>query len=329
MRGGSPPEPATALTEGAGSHDPRAARSRADHRASGFGANHGDQIRRALQIASQRPPHGEDLVGWLYARWYATGAAGPSPTADGSVEYAALPPGTFTAAHADSDRWEDGATVVSTGQAGAVVVRTAGGRVRALGRGDYLCPAGLQGLAPPVGVSLRIRVRQGCVVADGWWRTWGGDRRASTTGAVSRIYLAPDPEVVTTLVTQITTELRDVRHPWTLKVGADARALDRPDGAVVYVPDAALLSCLHRLAPALRGLLRPHTPALTAPVAPGIAWAHDPGDGQSFGEHRCSLIADVHRAAITPATPADVAAAFRRAGLDPSAPHLRARDGAA
>ncbi|HUG82935.1 MAG TPA: T3SS effector HopA1 family protein, partial [Euzebya sp.] len=112
---------------------------------------------------------------------------------------------------------------------------------------------------------------------------------------------------------------------WTLKVGGDPRTLTRADGAVVYLPDESLDTALQLLLPAVDGLLHPDVPPLTCRVAPGLAWAHDPGDGRSFGEDRCGVIASAV-AAVTdrPATTADVAAAFRRNGLDPAAPHLRA-----
>jgi hypothetical protein len=51
----------------------------------------------------------------------------------------------------------------------------------------------------------------------------------------------------------------------------------------------ALLPELHR---ATRDGLRESTPMLTKRLAPGLAVAEDPGDGRSFGQHRCQLIAE-------------------------------------
>jgi len=38
--------------------------------------------------------------------------------------------------------------------------------------------------------------------------------------------------------------------------------------------------------------LRPRTPAFTLALAPGVGLAESPATGESFGEHRCRLVAD-------------------------------------
>ena len=38
--------------------------------------------------------------------------------------------------------------------------------------------------------------------------------------------------------------------------------------------------------------LRPDTPLFTKQLAPGLGFAEDPGDGGSFGMHRCRLLAE-------------------------------------
>ncbi|HUG85203.1 MAG TPA: T3SS effector HopA1 family protein, partial [Euzebya sp.] len=267
-------------------------RPTADVATDGFDPVHGAQVGAALEaVGSHDPALGVDLAGWLYARWYAAtptlvgagmGTRATSTDAGAPAWAGQHLTGALTAAHAGTDRWQGGGVVVATGRAGAVVVRTSDGHVRALGRGDYLCPPGRQGLTPVVGAALRTRQRHGCVVADGWWRTWGELRPTSAEG-VSRIYLAPRPDDVTRLVRSVTAALAGTGLSWTLKVGGDPRTLTRADGAVVYLPDEDLDTALQLLLPAVDGLLHPDVPPLTCRVAPGLAWAHDPGDGRSFG----------------------------------------------
>jgi hypothetical protein len=79
-------------------------------------------------------------------------------------------------------------------------------------------------------------------------------------------------------------------------------------------------------APALSGLV----PALTKPLAPGVAFAEDPGTGDSFGLHRCFLIADgiVRAAEAGRASPTEqvetVAERFAENGLSLERPYLNA-----
>jgi hypothetical protein len=72
------------------------------------------------------------------------------------------------------------------------------------------------------------------------------------------------------------------------------------------------------------------TPLFAAALAPGLAFAEDPGSGESFGMHRCRLAAEGVWAAWRAGTRAPaarlaaVAEAFRRGGVDPERPWLAA-----
>ncbi|MEE8600618.1 T3SS effector HopA1 family protein [Euzebya tangerina] len=278
----------------------------------------------------------QSLTEMLYSRWYAAGS--------GLSTESAIRPGLLTAAHAGADQWED-ADVLRIGLAGAIVVRTTEGHVRAIPRGDYASVFGSPraGLLPRVGDAVRVRRRNGCVVADGWWQTWQGPRRTALDGAVSRVYLAPRPPALTTIVSRTTAILQSRtttdRLAWTLKVGVHEGATSRPDAMVVYVPDVAALPLIHDLADQLARLVRPTSPPFTRVVVPGIGWAEDPGDGHSFGESRCQLVAravhDLRHSSPGPAaregaagpglTTHSLARRLEQLGLDPAQPHRRTR----
>jgi hypothetical protein len=79
-----------------------------------------------------------------------------------------------------------------------------------------------------------------------------------------------------------------------LKVLRDPALYRRCDAAVVYVLKrdykavAAHLATVHReVAPTLKHAV----PALTKWLAPGLGLAEDVGHAESFGEHRCRLLA--------------------------------------
>ncbi|MEV0819844.1 T3SS effector HopA1 family protein [Nonomuraea rubra] len=116
-----------------------------------------------------------------------------------------------------------------------------------------------------------------------------------------------------------------------LKVLNDPAAFTRCDAAVVYLAGddfPALAEPIAALRAEIGGFLSPRTPVFTAELAPGLGLAEDPATGESFGEHRCRLLAEAVVRAHESGTP-DVLAAveehFARAGIDLDAPHLNPR----
>lgn len=291
-----------------------------------FGAVHAAQVRaalacaEALEASAGTPLTEDDLAHELYRHWY-VGPVAPEPVEEWWPPLA----GMFRAAHAGGDDWADReAEVIAGGIAGVAVVRSASGP-RALCQGDYVSPVGA-GLAPRRGSHVRACSRQGALVADGWWRTWGPawDRRNTPPGLI-RVYFAVRLAHAPELVARITRALLPLTEPWALKIGVDAATLARADAAVAYLPADAWEAVAPRLVPACAGLVRAVAPPLTAPVAPGIALADEPGDDLSFGESRCKLLARAHRLRAPGTDAVGVAArVFADHGLDPSAPHRRA-----
>ena len=112
---------------------------------------------------------------------------------------------------------------------------------------------------------------------------------------VVRVYWNVTPEGAIELIHQATAQLNAAGLPFHLKVFRDLGRSGRADGAVLYLQkrnyEAArriLQSIVPRLAPQLRSTV----PAFTKSLAPGVGLAEDPGNGLSFGEHRCGLIAE-------------------------------------
>jgi hypothetical protein len=107
----------------------------------------------------------------------------------------------------------------------------------------------------------------------------------------------------------------------------------RADAAVLYVAKKdlprvmAIVPVVHA---AMVRHLRASTPFFTKRLARGLGVAEDPGDGRSFGQHRCELVADALVRHFESGGPWDRAAAdavvarFSEAGLDASRPWLGA-----
>lgn len=256
----------------------------------------------------------------LYQSWYAA----PQEPCEQLPAWSAPLDSVLRAAHADARSWSGPWPVVANGVAGVAVVEQAGSR-RASARGDYLTDGPGAGLAPTAGSRVLVTLRRGGYAYDGWWRTWSDDwRPAESPPGLSRIYLAPSLHRLAHLVAAVTRVLTDCGHPWSLKVGADPATLARADGVVLYLPDEAVTESAPRVVGACRRLVRAATPPCTRPLAPGIAWAEDPGTGDSFGEVITRLVARAWQMRSAEQTLAQAAGVvFWSSGLDPSAPHLR------
>lgn len=116
-----------------------------------------------------------------------------------------------------------------------------------------------------------------------------------------------------------------------LKIADDPDGFDRCDTAVFAFQRADRARSLPEvmdLCAALAGDIDPGIPALTRRLAAGVAFAEDPGGGQSFGADRCRLIAEAlvtaHEEGETSleARVARVGERMRAAGTSLEAPYL-------
>jgi len=118
---------------------------------------------------------------------------------------------------------------------------------------------------------------------DGEWRN------------VVRLYWNVKAEGAVDLTRSATRVLNRAGLPFQLKVVTQLARFSRCDSGVLYLrqrdyPEAR--RTLERLHAEIAPSLRAPVPALTKPLAPGLGLAEDPGNGMSFGEHRCQLLAD-------------------------------------
>ncbi len=80
-----------------------------------------------------------------------------------------------------------------------------------------------------------------------------------------------------------------------LKVLNDATSYTRCDAAVAYVSRddfPSMAGILRRVYAEVCRYLKPDVPAFTKPLARGVGLAEDPGQGESFGQNRCRLLAE-------------------------------------
>jgi class II lanthipeptide synthase len=149
--------------------------------------------------------------------------------------------------------------------------------------------------------------------------------------AVARVYWHLTAEGAEPFVRSLTARLNCRGIPFLLKVLDHPSRYSRCDAGVVYIARSAYEEVLPDLR-ATYSAVAPHlvegVPALTKPVAPGVGFADDPPGDQSFGMHRCLLLAEgivvAHERGLRSPTARlqSVHAAFRDAGVDPSRPYL-------
>ena len=92
-----------------------------------------------------------------------------------------------------------------------------------------------------------------------------------------------------------TSLLNEAQIFFKLKVLNDASCYMRCDAGVVYVRKddfPAVAGILGRLYGEMSRHLKPGVPTFTKPLASGVGLAEDPGQGESFGQNRCRLLAE-------------------------------------
>lgn len=110
---------------------------------------------------------------------------------------------------------------------------------------------------------------------------------------IARIYLALEERGAFELLANLRA-LAELPFPRVVKLAANRSGYLRSDAVVIYAEARGLIASSASLGAALAPLsryLRPVQPTMTRALAPGIGLAEDPGDGGSFGLHRCEILA--------------------------------------
>lgn len=149
-------------------------------------------------------------------------------------------------------------------------------------------------------------------------------------GPTLRYYWHLEPQAAASFVATATALSNEVSLPFRLKVPSDPNAYSRADAGVMYVRgrDLALVGpVVTRIHATIAHLLRPDVPLFTRRLGHGLGFAEDVTGPESFGQHRCRLVAQGLWQAFErgemgrSARIAALAAAFSEAGLDALQPH--------
>ncbi len=261
----------------------------------------------------------------FYSEFYCTGAAIRRPLCAEAPTAVAQPfVDALTRANCGEGCWDRGWTVVDATQDS---VGRDGLEVR-LGDADRRASAG--GAA-----EIELRLPKELSGALPGYHLVLGDTalRPSHDQRGVRVYWNVTARGAIALVRAATAVLNRENIAFRLKILTDLACFRRCDSAVLYLAADDIHRVLPLLEPVYDGLdggMLPGTPAFTLRLAPGLAMAESPPGGESFGLHRCELLAagalEAHingvrgledRVAVT-------ARQFRAAGVEMARPYVDA-----
>jgi class II lanthipeptide synthase len=249
------------------------------------------RVLRTMSVSTLRLHMVSILSGHLYYYFYCKGYPQPMHwelARPGAQTSSARLLEALSKANAGIERWDDGWTVEDCEAPNVIVSKN--GLTLTVSRRDVDAADRITGLTR-VRLTKEYRERSPgfyFAVGDSAWRD-------SDSDDIVRVYWNSTPRGALRLMDNLTTALNRGAIPFQFKTLHDPAAFDRCDTAVLYLPKRSfelvkgtLVSVYGRL----REELRPGTPAFTKMLAPQVALAEDPGDGSSFGMHRCKLMAD-------------------------------------
>ena len=252
-------------------------------------------VKRHLSARSARDFLLYHLRSRLYVDFYLRGGAPPSLSiwTDDFGDTRRIQFGSeLSAANSGGGCWEGAWHVISASPTEVIVRR--GGLAIWVRPEDCRAPAGgtvCQGSQ----VALRLP-KEMLGVSPGYYMCLGDSGADSAQSEASvRIYWNLTSAGAEPFVRKVTRTLNGAQLPFKMKVLTDPTRFDRCDSAVVYLPKNTFKEAAGFLDEVRREIshhLKPETPVFTKRLAPGIGLAEDPARSESFGQHRCRLLAD-------------------------------------
>jgi hypothetical protein len=249
-------------------------------------------VQRDVAVAGERDAFGGLAVA-LYSDHYCLLPAGPDPPA---TETAAAFLAKLRAANAVAARYQDGWTVMRADANGVWIANAA--QQRRFAALNEIVPLA-NAIAP--GLPVRLVPQRDFVTGPaGHFVIVGRPGFDPQTGRQIRFYWNLVPDGAAPFLREVGTRLERRRIPFQAKVPVDPARYARTDCGVLYLNDEEVEAARDAIAATyqvLRDSLRPAVPLFTREIAPGLAFAESPPTRESFGMHRCGLIAEALLAA--------------------------------
>ena len=237
----------------------------------------------------------------------------------------------LSAANTTCERWEHGWTIGRIHSDGRIQARR-GQLRRQVWPGQFLSKDG-PGARPRIGSEISLfYAKESVALQPAFYYLFGEtpEEQAHDYG-IMRLYWNVSPEGAPALLGAVSRLLNRFRVPFRMKCAVALADYERTDVAVLYLP-----KCMARfvcgLLPELWSEVCDHladaVPFFSRRLAPGLGLAEDPGNGESFGQHRCRLMAEAVWTCFlrgeqrTSARLAELEQLFSKNGVHPQNPHL-------
>jgi len=197
-------------------------------------------------------------------------------------------------ANRTKDRWEEGWSITSIFSQGQIMA-TKRSAQRMIWPGQYLSEDGPAAM-PRVGARVRLfYARESRSLQNGFYYAFSETPEdvRSTLGLI-RIYWNVMADGAPRLLDVLAARLNTFHVPYRFKCAVDRREFERTDVAVLYLPKqffSITADLLRDVTPAVREHLGQAVPLFSKRIDHGTALAEDPGNGESFGQSRCRLLA--------------------------------------
>jgi hypothetical protein len=256
-----------------------------------FGQNSGDESQCRSNLQQQ-------LAQALYGTFYCAGSTEPGPA---PLVGQPLPPqaereqhmARLSAANSTADGFDPQWTVYSVDSYGNAFVSKNGQLRQLMPKQWEFMNADETSLQ--VGAVVRLRISREDKTVQPVFYHVRGTELVSQQAEFVRIYFNTTFDGAELLVREITRTFNHYRLPFMFKCLNHPGLFTRTDSAVLYLSKFDLRFASRLLRPILDKLtphLKPEVPLFTKMLRPGVSFSEDPGNGQSFGMSRCTLLAE-------------------------------------
>ena len=238
----------------------------------------------------------QHLQGMLYARCYMR-RLHEGPLA--MPEQAPPPDPAFvdrlSKANNSRQRWEGGWNIYAIGANGQLWLQK-GDRQRSAVPGEFIT-SGVPGMPPQQGAAVSLLAhRESTNSQPGFYYIFGETLSdAWDEHALLRLYFHSTAEGAPDLLRYLIASLNRYQVPFRMKALVHPSMYQRADAVVLYTAKRyyTIAARIARDMPQdAAASLGSTTPLFTRELRPGIGMAEDPGNGESFGMHRCRLVAE-------------------------------------
>ena len=222
---------------------------------------------------------------------------------DGSAADVVTPPAqamqdltaNLSAANGGQPRW-DGGWQITRMEASGQAFAQKGSRVRSIWPSEFLT-FDKPGIPPRVGSQISVYFpHESRTMQPGFYFAFSeAESDPADESRLTRFYWNVREQGAVPLTRWLIFTLNRFHIPFRYKCLTIGGQFERLDAAVLYVSkkffriSAELLASGRQV---VAEFLRPETPLFTRRLAPGLALAEDPGNGESFGMNRCRILAE-------------------------------------